>query len=94
MEYEQLIKKIQELEEKVKALENSTTIPYPVEQAFRTRFQLADLTPLTSSSKAASTETQAVSEAGAGSYSVAKPMDGFKELVVDGTTFYIPYYEL
>lgn len=87
-----LTNRIEELENKVRSLEASYTISHEVDVAFRDRLGINDLTALTSSTKAASSETQAVAESGTASYSVAKPMDGFREFVVGGSVLYIPYY--
>ncbi len=88
----ELTQRIEELENKVRSLEASYTIPHNVSEAFRDRLGINDLASLAGSTKNPSTETQAVAESGASSYSVAKPMDGFREFVVGGTVLYIPYY--
>lgn len=84
--------RIQRLEEELNNLKTSYTIPLEVDNAFRDRLGIADFAALTGSTKAASTETQAVAEGGSASYNVAKPMDGFREFITGGTTLYIPYY--
>lgn len=89
---EDLQRQINELKAEIEMLKADTTIPFNVEQAFRSRLRIQDLAELASSSKTAASETQAVNEAGVGSYNVAKPPDGFREYVVGGTTLYIPYY--
>jgi len=89
---EELASRIEALEMEVQNLKASATIPYEVDTAFRERLGIADLATLTGSTKTAASETQAVSESGSGSYSVAKPMDGFREFVVGGSVLYIPYY--
>lgn len=82
----------EELKEKVKSLENYTTISYPVEQAFRTRFQFDSLTPITGSVKGVTSENQSVNEAGIAVYSVLKPPDAFLQVTVGSTTYYIPVF--
>jgi hypothetical protein len=81
--------KIEALEAWKAMLESSNSIPLNIQQAFTDRF-LRLL--LGASSKAPSTESQAVNEAGSASYSVAKPMDGFVSYNVGGTPIFIPYY--
>jgi hypothetical protein len=95
MDYQRLQQKVNELEQKVKSLEASTTISFDVEQAFRTRFNLQNLESIpviTSSAKVATTENQVVDEAGSASYSVLKPPDAFLEVSISGATKYIPIY--
>lgn len=86
---EDLLKRIEILEAKLKELEASSTIPFDVEKAFRGRLNPASVV---GSSKTAASETQSVSEGGAASYSVAKPMDGFLVVSFNGVTRNIPFY--
>jgi len=79
-------------DEIIKILGNSSTIPFEVDGAIRDRFGFADLTPLESSAKAASSENQAVDEAGAASYNVLKTPDGFRQVTTGGTTLYFAYW--
>lgn len=92
MTIEQLQSQIDSLQQELNKLRNTTTIPYEVEQAFRFRLGIDNFTQLDASSKTTASETQAVNEAGASSYNVAKPMDGFKQVTIGGSTLYIPYY--
>ena len=87
---EELQKQIDELKSRLDLLNSSYSIPLDVDNAFRDRLQAVAGQP---SSKLTSTETQAVNEAGAGAYNVAKPMDGFVKLIVDGIARNIPYYD-
>ena len=87
-----LEKRITTLEQEMNALKASTTIPIDVDGAFRDRLGILNLALLAESTKNPSTETQAVAEGGVASYSVAKPVDGFREFVVGGSVLYIPYY--
>ena len=89
---EELKNRIQILEEEIKMLKASTTIPYEVDTAFRERFKIGDLAKLSASTKTVASETQAVNEAGAASYNVPKINDGFVETTVGGTIIYLPYY--
>lgn len=89
---QQLHKEIASLRRQLSALYAAATLPFPVESAFRTRLNLNRFAVLTDSSKSASSENQAVDEAGAGSYSVLKPPDGFEERTVNGQTRYYPYW--
>jgi hypothetical protein len=81
-------KQLEELVAWKKSLESSSTIPLAVDQAFKGRFGL----PKTST-KAATSENQAVNESGSSSYSVLGPPNGFVEEVVDGKIKYIPTYD-
>lgn len=86
-------RKLNELYEFMQSLKTSTTIPLPVDESFRDRFQIANLAKLQfQTTKNASTETQAVNEGGVATYNVAKPMDGFFLLVLNNTAYYIPYH--
>lgn len=86
--------KISALQEELDKLKANATIPYEVEQAFRTRLNIDTFTSLIASSKTAASETQLVNESGTQSYDVAKPMDGFRQVTIGGATIYIPYYNL
>jgi hypothetical protein len=87
---QELFKRITELENRLKLLENTTTIPLEIDRAFRDRLGIDEKTTLGASTKNISTETQAVNEGGAGSYSVPKMFDGFYQTEA-GT--HIPYYD-
>jgi hypothetical protein len=88
-------RRIQELERRIELLEAGGTIPHETEQAFRERFNLARLEgaviPIVSA-KAAASEARAVNESGSSSYSVMQLCDGFVEVLVGGTTYYLPTY--
>lgn len=90
MNNQELQQKIEELERKIKFLEASATIPKPVEDAFRERLRLENVTAVFPSLKSAISEAQAVNEAGTANYSVLKNPDGFLQLTVNGTLYYIP----
>lgn len=92
MDTTQIQAQIDNLQEQLDMLKANATIPYEVEQAFRTRLNIESFTALAASSKTAVSETQAVNEAGTASYDVAKPMDGFRQVNIGGSTIYIPYY--
>lgn len=87
---DELEKKILALENWKKSLENSQSIPLNVNQAFARR--LTGNLGLSSSSKSNSSENQAVNEGGAATYNVLKSPDGFLQITIDGTTYYIPYF--
>lgn len=82
-----LEQRITALEEENKKLRASTTIPFDVDAAFRTRLG----TPK-SSSKVSTSENQAVDEGGSMTYSVLKAPDGFLEVSIGATIYYLPYY--
>lgn len=90
MNNEDLIRRIEELERFVKALQSSTTIPFEVDGAFRKRFN--DLV-VTTSTKVATSEDQAVNESGASTYSVLKSPDLFGAVRLNGAVKYIPLYD-
>lgn len=92
MTNEELQLKIESLEEKVRLLEASATIPKPVEDALRERFQLDLYAQLSTTTKTGSSEAQAVDEAGIGTYSVLNVPDAFLQVSVLGTTYYIPVW--
>lgn len=83
--------RITQLENEMRQLRAASTIPYDVEVAFKSRLNIEQGELLTST-KAASTESKLVDEAGSSSYSVSKLMDGFVQKNLLGTTIYIPYY--
>lgn len=86
---EDLQRQVNELREIVLSLQSSVSIPYEIESAFRERL---GGTILTDSSKTAGSASQGVNEAGSGTYSVAQPMKGFKQILDKGVVIYIPYY--
>jgi len=87
-EIEQLKKEVEELKKWKRQLENVTTIPLNIDQAFRARL-VADFAV---STKSLSSENQAVDEAGTATYSVLKTPDGFLERKINNIVYYIPYY--
>jgi hypothetical protein len=91
--------KIQELETSIANLQNevnllkaTATIPFDVEMAFRKRLNIDSFTPTETSSKGATTENQSVNESGASSYSVLKAPDGFLQITLSGSVYYLPYF--
>lgn len=90
------IKKIKEeittLTRRLDNLNAFATIPYDTEKAFKDRLKLSEYSRLAASTKTAASETQSVNEGGAATYSVAKPMDGFRQVLIGSSTIYIPYY--
>lgn len=87
----QLESEVQELKDFIKLLQADTTIPFDVEGAFRKRLEDLALA-VTTSSKSAGSENQAVNEAGMATYSVLGTPTGWLEIVLDNTTYYIPYF--
>ena len=89
MNNEQLIKRINDLESKVNALEANSTIPFLVDKAFRKRFEIDSLSKLESqTAKSAGSESRVVAVGD----DVANPMDGFFLFRKEGVAYYIPYY--
>lgn len=70
-------KKLNEVYDFIQSLKRYSEIPLDVEQSFFRRLGLANVPTLASSSVTVASFTQAVNEAGAGSYNVAKRMTGF-----------------
>jgi hypothetical protein len=86
---EELQRQINELKAEIDSLKNASSIPFDVSSAFESRLSK---TVATTSIKSASTETQAVDEGGTGTYSVAKAMDGFIKIIVNGIEYNVPFY--
>lgn len=77
----------QEIENVLGRYEN---IPYNVQEALRRR--LGSGSVLTLSAKGVDTEDVSVNEAGSSSYAVMNDPDGFLQIDIKGTTYYIPYF--
>ena len=92
MDIKELTIEVEKLKAEVNALKSFASIPFDTDKAFRERLGINSLSKLLVSTKGATTENQAVSEAGAGSYSVLKPPDLFLQVIVSGTTYYVPVY--
>lgn len=89
MSNEELQTKVEELERKIKLLEASSTIPKPVEDAFRERLRLEIISSITNSPKSSSSEGQLVNEAGIATYSVLKNPDAYLQVIINGTVYYL-----
>ena len=85
----QLQDQVDKLQAQVDLLKSSATFPYDVENAIKDRIST---NVFDQSTKTAASETQAVNEGGLATYSVAKPMGGFDQRLVDGVVRYYPYY--
>jgi hypothetical protein len=88
---DELLNRVSKLERELNALKSSSTIPFEVDRAFRDRFR--DILVLNVSSKNASSEDQAVDEGGISTYAVLGDPDGFLEVIIAGTPYYLPYYD-
>lgn len=84
-----LEERIKQLETKLEALGNSSTIPFNVDRAFRTRLASSNLA---TSSKSASSEDEAIDEAGIATHNVLKRPDGYLQADISGIK-YIPFYD-
>lgn len=91
-EIEKLNNRINELENKIKSLESSTTIPFNIDRSFYERFKLVEFVKLKPSTKTVASETQTVDEGGSASYGVLKKPDGFEEREVGGVNRYYAYW--
>lgn len=81
-----------DLEQRVAALEaliQSMQHLHTAPQDFRKALTDAGLSV---SSKGASTEDQAVNEGGAAAYAVMGDPDGFLQVTIAGTIYYVPYF--
>lgn len=81
--------KLNEVYEVIQQLRSASALPFDIREA------LSDAlvgSSLSTSSKVSTSENQAVDEAGSGTYSVLKPPDGFLQISIDGTTYYLPMY--
>lgn len=86
-ELEQLKQTVQEQQEFIDSLKNSSTIPYDVRVALASGEDELSL-----SSKASGSENRAVDEAGASTYNVLNAPDGFLEVVISDKVYYLPYF--
>ena len=89
-DYETLKRELEEIKNWKKSLERSSTIPLTIDQSFRERFSKGSV--LTVSTKGANTEDVAVDEGGVATYSVMNDPDGFLQVTVGGTIYYLPYF--
>lgn len=89
MNNEQLIKRIEELENWKKSLEASHSLPLNVFQAFSARLNAPRLEYQVE--KAASSESQTLVDEGS---NVLREPDGFDRKIEDGVTKYYPWYNL
>lgn len=83
--------KLNEVYEFIQSLKTSNSVPFEVDSALRERL-LGDRSELEKSSKGATSENKTVDESGSSSYAVLDKPDGFLEVTVSGTRYYIPYY--
>jgi len=92
MKLTQAMQRIESLEQFASNLTETTSIPYAVEMAIRDRFQLQSAVTAEVSSKNADSEDVTVNEAGAATYAVMNDPVGFLSVTVNGTTYYVPYF--
>ena len=98
MDNKQLEQRITELENKIKSLTSSTTIPLEIDGAFRKRFDLNNFSKVLVSSKSATSENKnavmTVNFSGetVTTDSVLDNPDGFLQVNINGTVYYLPYY--
>lgn len=87
----ELEQRIEVLERELNNLRSFTTIPFDIGVAIKARV-LSDAGVAQLSNKGATTEDQAVNEAGASTYNVLKSPDGFLKAQLAGVVYYIPVY--
>jgi len=80
--------RISELENTIKLLNSSTTIPYDVGEAIRERIG-ANIVGVDIDT---TTQTKTVDESGSQTYTVAKTMDGMITVKLNSNIYKIPYY--
>lgn len=85
------LKRLEAVERQLLALNNNATIPFDIGEALKARI-LGDAGVASISTKLATSEDQAVDEAGAATYEVLKSPDGFLQVTLLGNIYYIPYY--
>jgi hypothetical protein len=79
-----------EIYEWYKNMQSASTIPLSTDQAITGRFLQG--VNLTVSAKGTDTEDQAVSEGGSALYNVPREYDGFLQITINGTIYYIGIY--
>lgn len=82
-------KKFNEVYDFMMAMKNAATIPFDVRQALKAGVLSGEVSV---STKGADTEDQAVNEGGAATFDVLGDPDGFLEITLSGTVYYIPYF--
>lgn len=104
-ETQKLQRQIDELQKQIDTLKSSTTIPFDIDGAFRKRLGIESLVTdreldayIIASSKSASSENvTAVTSVNfvaetVGTNTVLDNPDGFLQIVISGTTYYLPYF--
>jgi hypothetical protein len=86
---ETLNNRINELQAELDLLKSAHSIPFEIENAFRERLEGNSIAV---SSKGADTEDVSVDEGGISTYSVLNDPDIFLEVMINGTTYYIPAF--
>lgn len=81
--------KLNEVYDFMKSMEVGARIPFAVGEAINSRISVRQLEI---SSKDADSEDIIIDEAGASTKNVLNDPDGFLEINIDGTIYYIPYY--
>jgi len=81
--------RIAQLENELKQLKATATFPFEVEKAIKDRLGGV---ALVLSGKTAASENVLVNEAGVATHDVMRTPDNFLEIVVNGTTYYIPAF--
>ena len=74
----------------LKKMEVAYSIPLNIRQALQEGLDVGST--LETSAKSSSSENQAVNEGGVATYSVMKTPDGFLQITLNGTLYYLPYF--
>lgn len=87
----ELRKEFEQMKADIQALKNTATIPYEVDSAFRDRLGIDQL-GLKGSTKVATSENVSIDEGGVAVKTALGAPDAFKQMSINGTTFYIPVW--
>ena len=88
---EQEKQQLNELLQWKKDMEFSSSIPIKTFQALNARLGGSG-TGITTSSKGATSENQAINEGGSANVTALKAPDAFLQTIIDGQTYYIPIF--
>lgn len=91
MNTEELKLKIQEIESFVNKFKNQQ-ISYPIDDISAKIISDKISGTVSSSTKGATSENQAVNEGGVGTYNVLKAPDAFLQISINGVLYYIPVF--
>lgn len=91
-EEQKLTDRISALEDMVKKLNNSTTIPLEIDVAFRDRLGVEAKATGIVSGVSPTAHNKTVNEAGTNTYPVMNIPTGFLQFTLSGNTYIVPYF--